>query len=371
MNISYWEEQHFFRNIDFCITGGGIVGLNTALHLRKAYPRSRILVLERALTGAAASSKNAGFACFGSVSEILDDISSSGEETAFSLINMRWEGLQLLRKTLGKERLGFRRAGGYELFTDNDGDSFTKCAAAIHALNKETAYIGKKVYRIVKTDAFGFKGVRHIIENRYEGQVNTASMYFNLEKKCISQDIIILRGFGVKAFQDHGPGVTVQLDNNYELNCRKLLISNNGFARQLIREAEVEPARAQVLVTEPIPGLELKGTFHYDKGYYYFRNIDNRILIGGGRHNDMAGENTFDQQVTPGIQQHIERLLFDVVLGREVKIDTRWAGTMGVGASKFPIIRELSGNVYCGVRMGGMGIAIGSLVGKKLAALAG
>ena len=27
----------------------------------------------------------------------------------------------------------------------------------------------------------------------------------------------------------------------------------------------------------------LKGAFHYDEGYVYFRNIDNRVLLGGGR----------------------------------------------------------------------------------------
>ena len=42
---------------------------------------------------------------------------------------------------------------------------------------------------------------------------------------------------------------------------------------------------------------------------------------------------------------------------------------MGVGKKKTAISKQLSNNVYCGVRLGGMGIAIGSLVGKELAAL--
>jgi hypothetical protein len=42
---------------------------------------------------------------------------------------------------------------------------------------------------------------------------------------------------------------------------------------------------------------------------------------------------------------------------------------MGVGASKNPIVSQLSNHVYCGVRMGGMGVAIGSLIGKELADL--
>ena len=36
---------------------------------------------------------------------------------------------------------------------------------------------------------------------------------------------------------------------------------------------------------------------------------------------------------------------------------------------KKPILKKVSKNVYCGVRLGGMGVAIGSLVGKDLANL--
>ena len=54
----------------------------------------------------------------------------------------------------------------------------------------------------------------------------------------------------------------------------------------------MQPARAQVLITKPIKNLQIKGTFHLDKGYYYFRNIDNRILFGGGRNLDFKTEET-------------------------------------------------------------------------------
>jgi hypothetical protein len=42
---------------------------------------------------------------------------------------------------------------------------------------------------------------------------------------------------------------------------------------------------------------------------------------------------------------------------------------MGVGDKKKPIVKQISNHVFCGVRLGGMGIAIGSLVGKELADL--
>ena len=42
---------------------------------------------------------------------------------------------------------------------------------------------------------------------------------------------------------------------------------------------------------------------------------------------------------------------------------------MGVGNQKKAIVKQLSNHVFCGVRLGGMGVAIGSLVGKELAEL--
>jgi len=40
---------------------------------------------------------------------------------------------------------------------------------------------------------------------------------------------------------------------------------------------------------------------------------------------------------------------------------------MGMGTKRNPIVKRLSDNVYCGVRLTGTGIAIGSLVGEELA----
>jgi gamma-glutamylputrescine oxidase len=71
------------------------------------------------------------------------------------------------------------------------------------------------------------------------------------------------------------------------------------------------------------------------------------------------------------IQNKLEELLQTTILPETTfEIETRWSGIMGVGVQKKPIIKELMPNVYCGVRLGGMGVAIGSSLGKQLAELA-
>ncbi len=74
--------------------------------------------------------------------------------------------------------------------------------------------------------------------------------------------------------------------------------------------------------------------------------------------------------MTEQIQSAIEKLLKEIILqGVEYKIEQRWSGIMGLGESKSPIIQEVKPNIYCAVRLGGMGVALGYLVGKEVADL--
>ena len=87
MQLSYWEIKNWFSNIDFTIVGSGIVGLHTALALRERFPSSKILVLEKGILPQGASTKNAGFACFGSISEIIDDLKTHTEEEVIQTLH--------------------------------------------------------------------------------------------------------------------------------------------------------------------------------------------------------------------------------------------------------------------------------------------
>jgi gamma-glutamylputrescine oxidase len=148
-----------------------------------------------------------------------------------------------------------------------------------------------------------------------------------------------------------------------------MLIATNGFATQFLQE-DIQPARAQVLITKPIKNLHIKGTFHLDRGYYYFRNIDERILFGGGRNLDFETEKTTEFRQTEIIQDKLEALLKTTILpNTHFEIEHRWSGIMGVGTQKKAIVKKISSHIACGVRLGGMGVAIGSTIGKELAEL--
>jgi glycine/D-amino acid oxidase-like deaminating enzyme len=92
------------------------------------------------------------------------------------------------------------------------------------------------------------------------------------------------------------------------LTAEQVLICTNAFAKSLLPELDVLPARGQILLTEPVEGLKIKGTFHYDEGFYYFRNLDNRILLGGARNKFFDDEETFSQGTSEPVQQELENL---------------------------------------------------------------
>lgn len=365
MQLSYWERSRFFNEVWTVVIGSGIVGLSTAIELKRKFPSKSVLVLERGFLPYGASTRNAGFACFGSITELEDDWANVGLDKTLSLVEKRWKGLLNLRQLLGDQSIGLERNGGYEVFTDTA--SYEKVRDRMAFFNQAMQGIfAEEVYRDAPEAAsrFGFQGVKGSVLNRLEAQIDTGEMMGNLLKLAQKEGVVLLNGLEVEAIETD----EIRTTAGFSFKAKHIVVTTNGFAKTLLPELNVEPARAQVLVTEPIPGLKLKGTFHYDKGYYYFRNIGNRVLFGGGRNMDFSGENTVEMSQTPLIQGKLEQLLSEMIVPySEVKIDLRWSGIMGVGQERNPIVKKLSDHLYCGVRMGGMGVAIGSLVGKEIA----
>ena len=370
MRLSYWEYKTWLTDVDYTIIGSGIVGLTCALTLRSKEPGAKILVLEKGTLPQGASTKNAGFACFGSISEILADLQSHSEEEVAELVRMRYDGIGLLRKNIGDKAMDYRQSGGHELFLKDNEESYARCLQEIPRINNLLEPVFGKEPFTIKPNIFNFKNLQeNYLSNDQEGQINTGSMMKALLQKTYAEDITIMNAVTVKAYNQLNALIEVSTDQ-FDFKTRKLLIATNGFASQ-ITDTDLKPARAQVLITKPIPDLHIKGTFHLDEGYYYFREIDNRILLGGARNLDFAGETTTDFGLTEAIQQGLEDLLKEVIMpGIPFEIDRRWSGIMGLGSHKRPIVKQLSNDAYCGIRLSGMGVAIGSLVGASLAELA-
>ena len=367
INYSYCELKQYFTEFDLIVIGSGIVGLSSAISFINKNKKAKILILERGLLPNGASTKNAGFACFGSSSELLDDLSKNNSETVWETVLMRWQGLQILRKRLGDKGIDLNLWGGYELFDSKENK--IRSLEKIQELNKEIyQHLGlKNCFSEYPKNNFGFKNTKGIILNKYEGQIDTGLMMQNLLLLAQKKGITVLNNIEIKAINDLGGKVELKSINGV-FKAKKVVVATNGFANELLKINNIKPARAQVLITKPISQLKIKGTFHYQEGYYYFRNIKNRLLFGGGRNINLKKEETSEIGLNSKIQNHLEYLLKTMILPNTAfEIEHRWSGIMGVGNEKKPIIKPITNNVIAAVRMGGMGIAIGSKVGEIVA----
>ncbi len=374
MNLSYWERTSFFKDYDYCIVGAGIVGLFAALRIKEVTPEANICVLERSVIPDGASTKNAGFACFGSLSELIEQKKKSSEAELCSLVAKRWAGLKKMRAVLGDDVIDFKNWGGYELFTEKDKSVWEECIRQMPYFNtilKDIIEGAENVYQDAdrKISEFGFQSVEHLIYNPYEAQIHSGKMMEALIKKCREQNVQLFFGAEVKKINQEEKVASIEL-NNFELKTKNVIVCTNAFATELLPVLDLEPGRGQVFVTNKIENLKLKGTFHYDAGYFYFRNIEDRVLIGGGRNLNFEKEKTTEFGITEEVKSEITRLMNEVILpNTDWNFEMEWSGIMAFGKELSPIVQQVSTNIYCAVRCNGMGVAIGSVIGEEIADL--
>ncbi len=170
MQLSFWEKSQWFDNVDIVVLGSGIVGLHAAYYIKKKNPRLNILIIERGFLPYGASTRNAGFACIGSASEILNDLDKDSEYKVFHLVEQRYKGLLGLRELLGDENIEYEQNSGFEIFTETDSQSFLECESKLEYLNTRLKSITKdNTYKIVneRIAHFGLSKVKNLIQNKF------------------------------------------------------------------------------------------------------------------------------------------------------------------------------------------------------------
>lgn len=367
--LSYWEKSSFIHH-GLIVVGGGIVGLSTALHFQLANPKKKVAIVERGLFPSGASSKNAGFVCFGSISELEENARIDSHDALLSLVEKRYKGGLELRQLLGDNRIDYRPVGGYELdFKGNLQERVAIFNDWLKPLFKEPVFsdAGEKI------PAFGFNPaeVKGLVKNHYEGSIDTGKMMDAFARKAREAGVQFYTQTEVLHYVEQTNGVEITVattDGPLQLLADQLALCTNAFTKALLPEADLEPGRGLVLVTKPLTWTPPQGTFHYHSGYNYFRNAGNRILLGGARHLDLKGETTTKEGINALLEEQlIQDLRNFIAPGRPLEIDYAWSGIMAFGKGKSPLLLHPSPRVRAAVRLGGMGVALGTGLGKELA----
>ncbi len=363
--LSLWEKEFIGHNTDVTIVGAGFSGLWTAFFLRKKYPDLSIQILDKEPFPKGASTRNAGFACFGSPSELLMNFEQLGEEKTLFWALERWRGVQLVKNYFG-DKINYDNCGGYELFDDDI--LFEKCVEKLPSFNDFFAeFTGNMTTYAVESKAIGqfnFAGFKNTILNTEEGSISSGLLTKELHNNLLFNEVQICRGVEFIDYLVNSDCVSINSSVG-EFTTKHLCFATNAFSPKALN---ITPGRGQILLTKPIENLAFSGTFHVDKGYTYFRNVGNRVLIGGGRNLAMEEETTNEYAVTEIIQKYLENLLKERILpNQKVEIENRWAGIMGFNATHEPICEVQSPHVSVIAGMNGMGVALAPRLGERLA----
>ena len=365
MHLSFWEKELVQEKFDVTILGAGITGTSTAISIKEKRPDLRVCVIDRATVSAGASTKNAGFACFGSPTEILEDLQKMGEEKTARVIQMRWKGLQILLNRVLPSDMGYKNKGGYEIYEKND-ESLEQVVDHLDRLNvflQETIGLEQVFNLQVQKKFTGFH--QNQIFNPYEGSLNPACMMRSLQNIARQKGVVFKSNLQIDDIRLSEEKLITGCGLHIPFHV--LVLCTNGFTRQFFPDWPVFAARNQVLITKPVPNLSIDGCYHFNRGYYYFRNVGDRLLLGGARNEDPENELTELFGTSSVIREKLAFFLARLLPESQPVIEDWWSGILGIGEEKTPLIQWSGDRVLAGVRLGGMGVAIGSFLGEKLA----
>ncbi len=376
--ISLWEQQELLR-ADIVIVGGGIVGLWCALECCRRYPNRRVLLIERATLPLGASTRNAGFATIGTVGESLVHAQQVGDERVAALMVERWLGIQQWRQEFGDTALGYEPVGGYEwIFA---GDEHVR--AAVDRWNELLREVfAKEVFQdrpeLIRQWGLKVPDLKSVIVNPYDGAFNTGKGILSLQQHVLRAGALFWSGTLVEAVEPTSTGVSVTCwegvgMRRLTVRAHVVAVCTNAWIPDLVQNVDIRPARAQVLLTAPLSQRPFpEGTYHFHAGYYYFRWVGARLLLGGGRHRALQEEETRDFALNAELQRHLEEVLQTLLLpGQRVPIEQRWCGIMGMRPDRLPRVESVEERLVIGFGCNGMGLALAPRIGAHVATLVG
>lgn len=335
---------------DVEIVGGGFTGCSAALALASSGLRVRLFE-GREIAGGA-SGRNGGFALRGTAAPYDVVVETVGRERAATLWRWTEDEIEAL---VGLADDAFRQLGSLRLAVDAEErdelraehDSMVADGIAVEWIDEPSGPLAGRFAA----------GLRH----PSDGALQPA--------RCVRRLAELAAAAGAEIVEHRRVG---SLD---ELEAPVVLVATDGYPSGLLGELEglVIPTRGQVIVTEPIPERWFE-TPHYGRhGFdYWHQTPEGRIVAGGFRDVRLDEEFTADETLTEPVQQALEAFVNGLV-GRDLRIDHRWAGIFGMVMDFLPVVGPVSGSDRLWVAGGYsghgnvLGFACGRLVARAIA----
>ncbi|MFL5772484.1 MAG: NAD(P)/FAD-dependent oxidoreductase, partial [Flavisolibacter sp.] len=235
---SIWEKETWFEVQDVIIAGSGFTGLWSALYLKKSNPDLKVTVIDSGWIPAGASTRNAGIACFGSLSEVVFDASVMGTDKMLWLVEMRYKGLERIRKYFKKSEIDFDFCGGYELYDYSDKVTTEQLRHNIEYINSLFKSITgvKNTYRLSdkKIKSFGFGNTKHLVKNILEGCLHPGKLLHALLSEVQGMGVKVLSSTEIRSYEVIQELVHIDTDHAFTFKAKQFLICTNAFTKNIV-----------------------------------------------------------------------------------------------------------------------------------------
>ncbi|HEX3291037.1 MAG TPA: FAD-binding oxidoreductase [Gaiella sp.] len=333
-------------HVDVGIVGAGVTGCACALALAEAGVSVRVADERGVAEGA--SGRNGGFALRGTAAPYDEVVASVGRERALALWQWTEAELRAMEALAGDS---FRSLGSLRLAADGDErEELRDELEALHADGLAAEWIDAP-------------------EGPLSGRF-TAAIHHPTDAAL--QPVRLVRRLAGRASDAGAVFVTGRrVTDRAELDADAVVVATDGYPSGLLGELEglIVPTRGQVIATEPLPERFFETPHYARHGFDYWHQAeDGRIVAGGFRDVSLDREFTAEEAVTDDVQRALSSFVDDLV-GREVRIDYRWAGIFGLVLDFLPVVGPVPGEPQTWVAAGysGHGNVLGFGCGRLVA----
>ncbi len=328
------------------MVGGGIAGVSVLWWLGRAGRSAALVEADRLAAGA--SGRNAGVIGSGANQPYALAVAEFGRSTTAEINAFTLENHERLVEALAGRSPHYRRRGGQ-----------------IWPVDQEEAGVLAESAQLEREDGFEAEWNGRCLVHPRNGEHNPVETVLALASDAPAG--AIREGVRVAGLESSPSGVTVVDADGAECRADTVVVCLNAYTPQLLPEVTIAPTRAQALATAPVGHRVAPCPQGRDHGYQYWNQLaDGRVIAGGYRNLAFSEEVGYQLEVTPTLQDALDRHL--VGIEADAPVTHRWAGIMGFTSNGLPFVGPAPGrpNVHLLAGFNGHGFAVSFLAARNL-----